>query len=86
MLLKLSPYQPNTAMLTISAISSGHRTHQSRGVASLPHRSVFSAMMSIVSRIKEAKKRKRYHPDDSPIDEVIEDDGPMELTREEAED
>ena len=41
--------------------------------------------LSIVSRIKEAKKRKRYHPDDFPIDEVIEDDGPMELTREEAE-
>ena len=40
---------------------------------------------SIVNRIKEAKK-KRYHSEDSPLDEVIEDDGPMEITSEEAED
>ncbi len=41
---------------------------------------------SIVNRIKEAKKKKRYHSEDSPLDEVIEDDGPMEITSEEAED
>ena len=41
---------------------------------------------SIVGRIKEAKKRKRYQPDDSPINEVIEDDGPMEISGDEAED
>ena len=41
---------------------------------------------SIVGRIKEAKKRKRYQSDDSPINEVIEDDGPMEISGDEAED
>ncbi len=41
---------------------------------------------SIVNRIKEVKKKKRYHSEDSPLDEVIEDDGPMEITSEEAED
>ena len=36
--------------------------------------------LSIISRVREAKKKKRYQPDDLPINEVIEDDGPMEIT------
>ena len=40
---------------------------------------------SIVGRFKEVRKKKGQHSEDSPLDEVIEDDGPMELTREEAE-
>ena len=42
--------------------------------------------LSVISRVREAKKRKRYHPDDHPINEVIEDDGPMEISGDEAED
>ena len=42
--------------------------------------------LSVISRVREAKKRKRYHPDDHPINEVIEDDGPMEITEDIAED
>ena len=39
----------------------------------------------VVSRIKEIRKRKRSQ-EDLPIDEVIEDDGPMEITEDIAED
>lgn len=42
--------------------------------------------LSIVSRVREARKRKRYHSDDNPLDDVIEDDGPMEITDEAVED
>ena len=42
--------------------------------------------LSIVSRIRDVKKRKHHQSDDSPINEVIEDDGPMEMTDDMAED
>ena len=37
-------------------------------------------------RVKEAKKKKRNQSDDLPINEVIEDDGPMEITEDMVED
>ena len=46
----------------------------------------FKEKLSIVSRVKEAKKKKRNQPDDLPINEVIEDDGPMEITEDMVED
>jgi hypothetical protein len=39
----------------------------------------------VVSRIREFRKKKRSQYEDHPINEVIEDDGPMEITEAEAE-
>ena len=39
----------------------------------------------VISRIKEFRKKKRSQDEDHPINEVIEDDGPMEITEAEAE-